>query len=323
MSNLIRKGPRILVFFTSYKCNCRCIMCHIWEKQNEDNELTLKQIDKFFDNYLINNFVKIVNLTGGEPTLDERLEDIIKIILKKCKKIERIDIPTNGVDTQIVLDKLERILALLFPYQTIQLTVTVALDGIGGVHERIRGKTGIFEKVKITIKELKELTQIYSYFSLSLNTVTNKINYDKLDGIINFAEKQQLYLNFTPAAFSEIGVESVKANEDFRLSKDNKLHVIDSINRLEEIQDISNINKKFLINMLKNDKRIVDCVFRQRKAILIEPNGNLYLCGNFKSFRLGNIAEDNFSHIWRRAKLPKEWRNICSKCESNCYLNEL
>lgn len=320
MLNLIKKGPEILIFFTSYKCNCQCIMCHIWQKQKGNNELTLKQISNFFDKYLINNFVRIINLTGGEPTLDNKLENIIKIILKKCKKLQRIDIPTNGIDSDVTVDKIERILAMLFPYQNIRLTVTIALDGIGKIHEKIRGKSRIFEDVKRTIKGLKELTEIYPYFFLSLNTVINKVNYDKLDEIIDFAKNEQVYLNFTPAALSEIGVESVKANQPFRLTKNERLRVLNSIGKLDEIQNISEINKKFLIGIFKNNRRVVDCIFRQKKAILIEPNGDSYLCGNFKSFSLGNVTEDDFEYIWRKAKLPKNWREICSKCESNCYL---
>jgi len=323
MLNRSKKGPDILVFFTNYICNSRCLMCNIWEKQGEDNVLNINQIENFFDNYLIKNFVKIVNLTGGEPTLDEKLEDIVKIILRKCKKIKRVDIPTNGIDTEIVVDKIERILALLFPYQNVRLTATIALDGIGKTHETIRGRTGIFENVIVTIKELKELAKLYPYFSLSLNTVVNRINYDKLDEVIDFAKREQLYLNLTPVAVSEIGVESINASGDFSLNKAQKLDVIKAVNKLDEVQYLSPVNKKFLIDTLNENKRGIDCVFRQKKAILIEPNGDIYLCGNFKSFALGNIAIDKFEQLWGKAKLPENWRNICSKCGSNCYLDEL
>lgn len=85
------------------------------------------------------------------------------------------------------------------------------------------------------------------------------------------------------------------------------------------LQIVSNKYANFMKNSLRNGKRISSCSFRQRKAVLIEPDGNTYLCGNFNRFILGNTTKDDFSKIWLKRFSRKDWR-ICRKCESNCYI---
>ncbi|MCM8827127.1 MAG: radical SAM protein [Candidatus Omnitrophica bacterium] len=295
-------------------------MCHIWEKQNNVREMNLPQIERLFRDHLFRNSLEIINLTGGEPTLLADLREIVKIVLNNCLNLKRIDIPTNGINTDLVIDKIEQIGALLFPYQKVKLTITVSLDGINSIYEKVRNVPDGFKKVERTIKALKELTELYSFLSLALNTVITKENYNHLEEILDFAQGLGLSLNFTLGAISEIGVESVWLKERFILGKDQKKEVVTFINNLQRNRLISHRYAMFVKNLLIEGKRILNCSFRQKKAVLIEPNGDAYLCGNFKRFLLGNITQDNFSNLWRKRRFSwTDWK-ICKNCESNCYI---
>lgn len=318
----INKGPKILVFFITYRCNSRCIMCHIWEKQNTILEMDLEQIEKLFQDPLLRHSLEIINITGGEPTLHPGLREITEIILKNCLNLKRIDMPTNGIDTDMVIDKTEQILALLFPKQKVKLAVTVSLDGVDGIYERIRNIPDGFNKVKNTIIELKELSNLYPYVSLGLNTVITKDNYNHLKEILYFAKDSGLGINFTLGAISEIGVESIKMEERFRMKEEEKDVVLEFIVSLHKIGGISDKYASFLKNLLINKRRITDCSFRQKKAVLLEPDGHIYLCGNLKRFVLGNVLQDDFNKLWQNVRFSRQDWQICKKCESNCYLIE-
>ncbi|MCM8773921.1 MAG: radical SAM protein [Candidatus Omnitrophica bacterium] len=294
-------------------------MCHIWEKQNSVIEMDLQQIERLFQDPLLRNSLEIINLTGGEPTLRPDLQEIVKIILKNCSNLKRIDIPTNGINTDLVIDKIEQILAILFPTRKIELSVTVSIDGINGIYERVRNVPQGFNKVKQTIIGLKELANLYPYMSLGLNTVITKENYNYLIEILNFAQSIGLGLNFTLGAISEIGVESIKMRELFKLDEDKKEEVVKFIEILQNKNLISHRYAIFMRELLNNGRRILGCNFRQKRAVLLEPEGNLYLCGNFKKFFLGNVTQDNFAKIWQNDKFTKKDWLVCENCESNCY----
>jgi len=313
------KGPKILVFFITYRCNSRCIMCHIWEKQNTVKEMNLEEIAKIFQDHLLKDSLEIINITGGEPTLRPDLREIIKILIQKCPNLKRIDMPTNGIDTDRVLDKTEQILALLFPEQKIRMTVTVSIDGINEIYERVRNVENGFERVKKTVVGLKELANLYPYMSLNINTVITKANYNHLEEILKFAKNFGLGINFTLGAISEIGVESIKKKDEFMMNEEEKKSVSNFIKTLNRDKIISGKYANFLINLLLKERRIFGCSFRQRRAVLLEPDGNIYLCGNFKKFLLGNVIYENFYNIWQNGIFTKrDWR-ICRRCESNCY----
>ncbi len=312
--------PKIIIFFITYKCNARCIMCHAWQKQAYSNDLSLKEIEKIFSNKLISSNLEIINLTGGEPTLRSDLSDIVKILLKYCHRLKRIDIPSNGINTQQVLDQIEKIIALLLPTD-VKLSVTVSLDGVGHIHEAIRGIPDMFKNVDQTIQGLKELQSLYPHLSLGLNTVISKINYQHLHENRDYALKNNLGLNFTLATISEIGVESIEMRDRFKMREDERGELIPFFKKLFDNKEIELIYGKFIINILRTGRRNNGCNFRRGKAILLEPNGNAYMCGNFKEFKLGNLSREETAEVFKnnRKFSNNVWRR-CLKCESNCYL---
>lgn len=314
--------PKVMVFFITYKCNSKCIMCHIWEKQNGAPELSIDSIKNLFNDTLLNSNLEILNLTGGEPTLRQDLAEIVSIIIKSCKRLKRIDIPTNGINTDRAVDQVEKLLALLNP-TPIKLSMTISMDGTGKIYEQVRGIPDIFKKADTTLKEIKKLTEIYPYLSLGINTTFSKVNINNLREINKYAKDKGVGINFTPAAVSEVGVESINKKQLFELGEDEKKQAINFFEKLVQNREVNLHYAKFVINWLKGGKRNVGCTFRNGKAFLLEPSGDMYLCGNFKEFFIGNIIYDTFSDCWRNIKrIPKDLWKYCETCASNCYLDE-
>ncbi|KKK69347.1 hypothetical protein LCGC14_2934940, partial [marine sediment metagenome] len=73
------------------KCNFNCIYCR-GPKKGFEGEILYKEAINILD-WCINNKLKNIRFSGGEPTLYPQLDDLIKY----CKnKIEKIAISTNG-----------------------------------------------------------------------------------------------------------------------------------------------------------------------------------------------------------------------------------
>jgi MoaA/NifB/PqqE/SkfB family radical SAM enzyme len=297
-------------------------MCSIWQKQNNFKEMPYEMVKKIFEDKIFTKNLKIINFTGGEPTLHPYFDKLIKLWADSCPELKRLDMPTNGLQPDLVKDRVQQALSLLYSYPDIRFTVTVSLDGIGEIYDRIRGVKGGFENVERTIKYLKELMFFYSSFSLSLNVVITKFNYNELEEVRKYAHREKLYLNYTLGAVSEIGVESVIQKDKFLLDDEQRVAVKKIIIELERKKEIDKRYANFLIHYLQYNKRKGGCNFIKGKALLLDADGKLYQCGNYKKFYMGDLTQGSFSQIQREYTLPKEHRKICKRCVSNCYWDE-
>jgi radical SAM protein with 4Fe4S-binding SPASM domain len=316
--------PNIVVLFTSYRCNARCVMCSAWQKQKDYKELNTQDIAYIFSDKIISSYTRRINITGGEPTLREDLLEIIKIVSQKCTHLERIDLSTNGINTIEVIDRTEQILAYLLQTD-IKLTVSVSIDGVNEVHDRIRNVPGAFEKINRTIDELKELALLYPTISLGINATISRINYANLHSILEYSTKKNLGINFTLAAYSEIGVESRPLESAFKLDSQGRKATSVFIENLLEKNQINIQYGKLLLHWLKTGMRNGNCAFRKGISILCEPDGSLYQCGNFRDFKIGNLLQRTFKDIikYNKNNFRKLYEMKCKYCNSNCYIETI
>ena len=313
-------SPSIVVLFTSYRCNARCIMCGAWRKQNKYPELSPSDIGKIFSDKVLSRSIKVVNLTGGEPTLRKDLVGVMKALVSSCINLERIDISTNGIRSEEVVDTIEQALAFLLPHK-VKLGVSISLDGIGRTHNEVRGTPGAFEGVEKSIPELKELMRLYPWFSVGLNFTINRDNCHDLDNVFKYSLSHGLGANFTLAADSEIGVESLSVSRGFSLDDKQKEIVSGFIRRLKDSGHLHAQYVDFLLHWLACGKRHGPCAFQKGMSILCEPDGNAYACGNFKDFHIGNILKKPFSdNIIPKNKFDASYQKQCIRCNSNCYI---
>lgn len=313
--------PKIVVLFTSYRCNARCVMCYAWQKQKLYPELSVEDIRRIFSDKLLSTSVEIVNLTGGEPTLRPELVDTIDTLAATCVHLKRIDISTNGINTEQVVDKVEQVLALLLP-RKINLSVCVSVDGVSEVHDRVRGTPGAFLRIDRTIDELKDLLRLYPTFGLGLNLTINKNNYLHLKEAFEYSLYKALGMNFTLAALSEIGVESIPVQDNFELTAESKKEVVKFIEFLLLKNNIDLNYARFLLEWLSSGKRQGPCAFRKGESLLCEPNGLMYLCGNFHEFLLGNVLKEEFRALFlKRKNFSADYAKRCAQCNSNCYID--
>jgi len=149
--------PWYLIFYVTSHCNQRCNMCFAWEMLNSlkrSEEWQLPEIER-----VAAQFPKLyqVSLTGGEPTLRADLAEIIEIFYR-VSGVQRVTIPTNG----FYPDRIERLVRrVMESCPGLVLSINMSLDGIGEVHDKIRGLKDSFKNLVETYRRVQSLRKIY------------------------------------------------------------------------------------------------------------------------------------------------------------------
>ena len=158
---------KTMIWNIDYFCNLRCKSCNAWQGKIFFPE---EQIDKHMSD-MKKNGIKIVSITGGEPTLNKSVETIIRK-LKENKFITHI--ATNGTNPYV--------LRKLYPYLD---GATISLDSnIPEEHNEYRGLK-IFDTVVKTIKETRKKVKI-----LTANALVTNFNYFKVKDMVEFANNE-------------------------------------------------------------------------------------------------------------------------------------
>ncbi len=180
--------PITLTFSVTSRCQSRCLTCHIGECQQrgqfrEHPDLSLVEIEKIFKSL---GRIFFFNISGGEPFLRSDLPGIVELAVQYLKPAV-VHIPTNAlapvrieaICQQILENNRRRGLP-------IPLTVKPSIDGVGKLHDQIRGVPGNFHKLEETIVRLKILEERYPEFHLELGTVISRHNIAHLDEIEDY-----------------------------------------------------------------------------------------------------------------------------------------
>jgi MoaA/NifB/PqqE/SkfB family radical SAM enzyme len=172
-------GPMVLTFSVTNLCQSRCQSCNIWDiyKQRPGlwkQELQLFEVERVFRSI---GQIYFFNVSGGEPFLRKDLPEIIELALVYMKP-RIVHIPTNAISPLRVEEGVVRILEYMHKHNAdhIPLTVKPSLDGVGEVHDRVRGVPGNFEKVVETVGALKRIRQQYPNLHVELGTVVSQMN---------------------------------------------------------------------------------------------------------------------------------------------------
>jgi len=128
-------------------------MCNTWQNPSRRAEE--------FDPAILEKLpggMERLNITGGEPLLRNDIEDIVRILDKKTKRLE---ISTNGYFYDRIIKLCEK-----FPH----LTIRVSLEGLPGLNDQLRGIKDGFDRGLRTILRLKEMGQGASDFAWLFQT---------------------------------------------------------------------------------------------------------------------------------------------------------
>ncbi len=186
---LLKGGnPITLTYSVTAACQSKCKTCNIGLKWQDDPErskddLTLEEIEKIFKSI---GSIYFFNISGGEPFMRKDLPEIIKLACRYLKP-RIIHIPTNAILSERIKEFTIECLEIINRYDsTVPFTVKPSIDGVGEIHDEIRGVKGNFKQLEKTISNQKEIEKEYPNFHLELGTVISNFNIDHLSEIEDY-----------------------------------------------------------------------------------------------------------------------------------------
>ncbi len=288
---------------TTFRCNAKCNMCNIWKFPSRPaDELPAEYYDKLPPGLRI-------NVTGGEPTLRE---DIDEIFAKLYPKAALLELSTNGYYT-------DKIVALANQYPNI--LIRVSLEGLPALNDAKRGTPDGFDHALRTMLELKK-------------TKCKNIGFSVVISPDNYKDLIYLY-DLCVALDVELG-NSVVHNSWYFHKEDNAIVGEEALLQHERfVEALLTSKRRGLKNRLKDYGRAYfnRSIHRRLRGdrpgyrppcgalsdfFFIDPAGNVSPCnGSPEEWVIGNVKEDSFENIMASDK-AKEIAQQVAQCQRNC-----
>jgi len=315
-AHLCRPTP-IMILLTE-RCNARCVHCDIWKNRGKEESpgfdgwsRVLKEMRAWLGP------VSIV-FTGGEALLQPFALDLISHAASLGFHLEVL---THGYwEDQPRIEKL----ALAGPAR-----ITISVDGVGELHNLIRGREKFFERTNRTIETL---VRVRRERRLPLQILLKTVIMDKnLDGVCDVARYatshgvdvfyQPIHQNYNtehdPDWFVKGGnwprdvEKAVSAVEELLRLKRSGLNIVNSERQLEVMipyfRDPAGLGA-LAQAQVAHEKKPVCCALTN---VQLESNGDVTICSRRPP--IGNVKDKPFRQIWENR--PRHWETGCCLIE--------
>ena len=183
-SGALAKLP-ILLLNTHTLCNCRCVMCDIWQR-TDGQALAAATLERHRES-IKKLEVRQVVLSGGEPLLNRELQAI-------CEFFRDLNIRVTLLTTGLLLHKRSALVASLVD------EVILSLDGPPEIHDSIRRIPRAFKTIALGVESVRRLRPDLPILS---RTTLQKKNHRHLRAAVQSAHSLALNsISFLPADLS-------------------------------------------------------------------------------------------------------------------------
>jgi len=305
--------PEHVYFSLTNRCNLRCSMCEISKHpslpETELSTAKIKEIIRQIKDLSIGHII----FSGGEPLLRDDLVELVEFAVGN--DIGMVDIITNGVLLK------ENIIKNLI--RSGLNHITISLDGIGQVNNKIRG-ADIFDIVESNIDKLNyhKTQQNLSLPTLGINFTIMDSNISDILPMVEFAKSKKCNIVvFQPILFNNTKMHVKKRNSLWPV-KENISKLRSAIKELEKIKrnstDINIFTDFEVLRAIpgyfegKKPQTGFKC-YEAIKRIVITCDGNLWSCmGTY-----GNLEKESLREIWF-SKSAMEVRSKVKRCNEHC-----
>ncbi len=297
-----------------YTCNSRCKTCNIWKKKTEN--LKFWEYEKIFKS--IGKSPYWVTFSGGEPFLRTDIDKIAHLAYKITKP-KIINIPSNGILTDVIVKKVDRIASLC---PDTEIIINLSIDGIGEEHNQIRQVPNNYEKVIKTFGRLKKLK--HKNLSIGIHSVISKFNVDHFSKIATHLMNLHPDSYITEIAENRVELDTIKSDitpkpVEYKAAVDFLIHRIkhSKFKGTNKITQAFRIEYYELVKKILRDKTQVIPCYAGIASVQISPNGEVWSCC-IKAKSMGNLRDFNydFKKIWKNKPFEKERNSIKNK---ECY----
>lgn len=323
--NAAVKSMPILVLNVHSRCNCRCLMCDIW-KREESTQITAANLERHRES-LRRLGVEWVVLTGGEPLMNSDLAAL-------CTFLRDLDVRLTLLTTGLLLARRAAEVATLFD------DVIVSLDGPDTIHDAIRRVKGSFSFIRTGVGEIrKHRVDI----RITARTTVQQSNHRALRATVRAAKN--IGLNGISFLAADLSSEAFNRPLLWPIERQNEVGLsVDEVGELEDelealITDCADdIRTAYIAENPSKLRRIaehfkahlglLDAVSPRCNApwvsAVVETNGDLRPC--FFHRPIGNLEQGTFEEIVNgeaarnfRRSLDIATNPVCRRCVCSLY----
>ena len=294
--------PDFLWLETTAACSNRCKFCGIGAKVPTGRVMSPHQIEQTLRDPLF-RALRIVVVSGGEPTLRPDLEAILASVHRAVPKA-RIVLSTSAALPERLVLAVTAALKL-----GVQLEVGVSVDAIGARHDELRGTPGLFAKVDGALRELRELRREFgSRLRVSVGMVISDDTASEVAAVRRYAKSMDA--GFNPQWYNQAAYYDNVGSD--RLSTRATLRQVGKA--LEP-----SILTEFALRVLDGCAPKARCTMLFN-ACLVKSSGDMVPCFTFWEDTVGNVLEASPSAIWagQRARQARQRVMACDGCLNAC-----
>src|SRR4030042_646581 len=287
-------GKRVLncLWELTYRCNAKCCACNYWRHPSPpEDELTLADIrhglDKIYD-----CGCRVVNFTGGEPTLRSDLEDIVE-------HASHLGMWTSLVTNGSLLTR-ERMASLKKAGLD---NLFVSLDSTDAeMHDEHRQMKGLYSRVRDCLHWLSE-DFLTGHRTGGVMCVLSSFNTHLVDEVVSLADPLGFYVVFQPYHQNKTGSGDFLPNIGVDMTE--------KIVKLKrERKNILN-SEGFIRGFgQQRGQGVGKACHAGRKYFSIDPYGYLHPCVDLPS--AGHLLRDNVEVV--RSSQALQDVNACEGC---------
>lgn len=309
MRNL--KTPEYITLYVTNYCNAKCDHCFYWEELNTGKpELTLDEMKAIAKS--MKHPIRTLMLTGGEPFMRKDMAEIC-MAFYQINKTRRITIPSNGINTERIIEATKKIME---ECPELYFHIQISIDGPKEMHDKFRRVPGCYDKATETLRRLLQIKKDHPKLACSVMTTICNANVELIPDFVKLIRDEfpGAMHKFNILRGSHLGTYGVPKDAASTLDAD--ISKVDSVppEKLEELfrdvlsnvgmnrdriwQNFQKLKWQYSIQMLKDEKRILNCTAGTSFAV-IYPNGGVSVCEPTKQFANLHDFGMDFYKLWK------------------------
>jgi MoaA/NifB/PqqE/SkfB family radical SAM enzyme len=307
--------PLKIYYTVADKCNFRCLMCPHWSRgltEKESSHLSLQRMQSIIDEMAILGIIEL-GISGGEPLLQK--ETVLSLLKYANQKGLYTHFVTNG-----------SLLTKEFAKEYNDAGgghISLSLDGIGTMHDNLRGYQGAFLCVEKVLNIFRD--NRFANINLKINFTLNNKNLNHAVPVIHRALHYNAMIYIHPYDLydfkQQFTIQQREEKYPLWVKKENyaRLKTV--------IEEILELKKKYPAHILNDPKHLsgipgyfmgqskINC-YAGLDSLAINPQGQVIFC---KYGIIGDLSKQDLIEFLGSAKRKTVLKKSFS-CSLGCML---
>jgi MoaA/NifB/PqqE/SkfB family radical SAM enzyme len=316
------RSPLVLVLPVIDVCDGRCQMCGIWKRPARP-ALEPSRLARILKDVALSAALTHINITGGEPCSHPEPEALLAVLSVGCPSLREVNLNVSGLDPERTALAVPAFRAGLAT--AVKLVITVSLDGVGSLHDRVRGVKHAFERTMASIRWCQDAIASGLAFRLLLNCTVSRANHEGVRDVVALARQLGIGLSLTYAATNGLFLGNLSMRGRFEIAEESTRPVSQLFTDAFHDEGFPLTERHYYAmaaRMANGEPRPGTCVYQDR-GVFLDLDGTVYPCGTAPDLPYARLPDEPFKPAYfgeRGDAIRRELMNRhCPGCPTNSY----